>query len=379
MKTDILYREKSGNAFDALRVIAALAVLYSHSFVLYGMAEPVPVAGQALGSLAVALFFSISGYLICQSWQRDPHLGRYAARRALHILPGLWVVVLLTALVVGALYTTVSLAAYFGSASPWRYIASGGLALGSPKLLGVFESNPFPLATNGSLWTLKYEIMMYALLALLGRYLPGATFRAKCSFAFVFCAVLWLFFASHGYKKVALPFMWHLGVEIYLDRLAYLGAFFFAGACAHLYYDRIRLSRALALGLAALLPLIDHAILAMAVSWFVVPYVVLVFAFKAPALFRKMNGYDYSYGIYIYAFPVQQIVSRVGQMHGWSWAIVLVVSTLATVILAALSWKYVEERALRLKHLIAAIGARRPVPPPQDSVILEEELESVST
>ena len=358
MKTDILSSEKSGNAFDALRVAAALAVLYSHSFILYGLPEPVPMAGQALGSLAVALFFAVSGFLICQSWERDPHLGRYAARRALRILPGLWVVVLLTALVVGALYTTASLSGYFGSFSPWRYIATGGLAMGSPKLLGVFESNPLPSATNGSLWTLKYEIIMYLLLGILGRYLPGATLKAKCSVAFLVCAGLWLFFATKGYQKVALPFAWRLGTEIYLDRMAYLGAFFFAGACSHLYFERIRLSRALALILIAPLPFIDHPVLVMALLWFVVPYGVLVFAFKAPAICRKMNGFDYSYGIYIYAFPIQQIVSLLGRAHQWSWGIVLVVSALATVLLAALSWNYVERPALRLKRFIAALGTR---------------------
>lgn len=358
MKTDILSSEKSGNAFDALRVAAALAVLYSHSFILYGLPEPVPMAGQALGSLAVALFFAVSGFLICQSWERDPHLGRYAARRALRILPGLWVVVLLTALVVGALYTTASLSGYFGSFSPWRYIATGGLAMGSPKLLGVFESNPFAFATNGSLWTLKYEIIMYVLLGILGRYLPRATLKAKCTLAFVFCALLWLFFAMHGYQKVALPFVWRLGVEVYFDRMAYLGAFFFGGACAHLYFKRIYLSRALALILVVPLPFIDNAVLMMVMLWFVVPYVMLVAAFKAPAVCRKMNGFDYSYGIYIYAFPVQQIVSQMGVERQWSWGTVLVVSTLATILLAALSWNYVEKPALRLKRFISSIGGR---------------------
>jgi len=353
-----LYNEKAGNAFDALRVMAALAVLYSHSYALYGLPEPTPIAGQSFGSLAVALFFSVSGFLICQSWERDPQWGRYAARRALRILPGLWVVVLLIALVVGAACTTASLSSYFGSSSPWRYIANAGMALGSPTLLGVFENNPFPAATNGSLWTLKYEILMYVLLGLLGRCFGGVGLKAKYSAAFVVCAAVWLFFALNGYTKVAVPFVWRLGTELYVDRMAYLGVFFFGGACAHLYFNRIVLIRWLALALLIPLFLIDNAVLAMAMLWFVVPYAMLTFAFKAPALFRKLNGFDYSYGIYIYAFPIQQIVSRAGGERQWSWEMVLLVSTVVTVSAAALSWNFVEKPALRLKRFISSIGTR---------------------
>lgn len=355
VKTDFPAPKKPGNAFDALRVISALTVLYSHSFALYGLPEPEPVAGQLLGRLAVTLFFSISGYLICQSWERDPQLGRYAARRALRILPALWVVVILTALVIGALCTTASLSDYFGSVSPWRYMAVGMTAMGSPPLLGVFEQNPFPGSVNGSLWTLKYEIIMYLILGLLGRFAPGSL-KAKCSVAFVFFAAAWLLICALGYQKVAVPYLWHLSIELYPYRIAYLGAFFFAGACAHLYFHRIRLSWAAALVMAVALPFIQSEMLAMVMLWIAVPYIALVFALKAPPVFQKINGFDYSYGIYIYAFPIQQIVSHIGQQHHWSWGTVLVISLLCTIVAAALSWHYIEKPALRMKGAIAAIG-----------------------
>lgn len=361
MKTDLLEPKKSGNAFDALRVISALAVLYSHSFALYGLPEPQPVAGQLLGRLAVTLFFSISGYLICQSWERDPHLGRYAARRALRILPALWVVVILTALVIGALCTTAALSDYFGSSSPWRYMAVGVTAMGSPPLLGVFEQNPFPGSVNGSLWTLKYEIIMYLVLGLLGRFAPGSL-RAKCSVAFVFFAASWLLICALGYQKAGVPFLWRFYIELYPYRIAYLGAFFFAGACAHLYFHRIHLSWAVALIMAAVLPFIKSEMLTMVMLWVAVPYIALVFALKAPPIFQKVNGFDYSYGIYVYAFPIQQIVSQMGQQHQWSWGTVLVLSLLSTTVAAALSWHYVEKPALRMKGAISAIG--RTITPP---------------
>lgn len=110
------------NAFDFLRIFAASAVLYSHSYALYGLPEPYPLPGQTYGSLAVALFFSISGFLVCQSWMNDPSFSRFFIRRALRIFPGLLVVVILTALVIGPLFTTLTLQEYFASGTAWNYI-----------------------------------------------------------------------------------------------------------------------------------------------------------------------------------------------------------------------------------------------------------------
>ena len=108
----------SGNAFDFIRVVAALAVLYSHSFPLFGLPEP-SHAGQTLGSLAVAIFFAVSGFLVCQSWLRDPDVYRFTLRRALRIMPGLIVAVAFTAFVAGALDTRLPLSEYFTARGTW--------------------------------------------------------------------------------------------------------------------------------------------------------------------------------------------------------------------------------------------------------------------
>jgi len=149
------------NAFDFLRVAAALAVLLSHSFPIVGLQEPTPVAGLTMGKLAVAVFFAISGYLVCQSWQTDPHVGRFAARRALRIFPGLLVMLLLTVLVLGPALTEVRLSEYFGAGATRKSLLYGALGLGSFPLPGLFEHNPMPGGVNGSLWTIKYELLMY--------------------------------------------------------------------------------------------------------------------------------------------------------------------------------------------------------------------------
>ena len=104
------------NNFDFVRVAAALAVVASHQFALTGHAEPVLFGLHSLGGMGVLVFFSVSGFLVAQSWDADPHVGRFAARRLLRIWPAFALVILLAALVWGPLMS--ALPARWGSRSP---------------------------------------------------------------------------------------------------------------------------------------------------------------------------------------------------------------------------------------------------------------------
>lgn len=101
------------NNLDAVRMGAAMLVLVGHSYALNGLREHVFLSWLPLGPLGVYIFFTISGYLVIESWRRDPHLGRFLVRRALRILPGLMVCVLLSVLVLGPSLTSLPLGAYF--------------------------------------------------------------------------------------------------------------------------------------------------------------------------------------------------------------------------------------------------------------------------
>lgn len=340
------------NAFDFLRIFAASAVLYSHSYALFGLPEPFPVSGQTYGSLAVALFFAISGFLVCQSWMRDPSYSRFFIRRGLRIFPGLLVVVLLTALVIGPLFTTLTLTEYFASGTAWNYIWQATLTLGSPALQGVFENNPYPGGPNGSLWTLRYELLMYAILAALGMLIPKSKLKYVCPLAVIAFGSVWLVVTIGRLTPIQMPFVWRLHTEFYGERIAYLGAFFFAGATMYLYLQRIRLSAWIAVSMGLAMLAVPENTVAMLLLWVVLPYMAIVFAFKAPLLFRKTNGMDYSYGIYIYAFPVQQSVSQIGSQYGWTWFSVLFVAAGITLCLASASWHFIEKPALSLKGLL---------------------------
>jgi peptidoglycan/LPS O-acetylase OafA/YrhL len=88
--------------FDVLRLAAAFMVLASHAFPLSGHREPgVLETTDTVGFVGVLVFFSISGFLVTQSWLSDPHLGRYAIKRLLRIIPGLLVSLILTAYALG--------------------------------------------------------------------------------------------------------------------------------------------------------------------------------------------------------------------------------------------------------------------------------------
>jgi peptidoglycan/LPS O-acetylase OafA/YrhL len=110
------------NNLTALRWLAALMVLYGHAFVFLGQHEPLFLGMMPLGPLGVWIFFSISGYLIMQSWTHDPHLLRFLAKRALRIFPALIVCILLSILLLGPGLTTLDLGAYFKSPITWSYL-----------------------------------------------------------------------------------------------------------------------------------------------------------------------------------------------------------------------------------------------------------------
>lgn len=354
-----------GNAFDFIRVSAALAVLFSHSRGLFGLPQPM-MYGDTLGRFAVAIFFCISGYLISQSWDRDPNLFRFAARRGLRILPGLLVAVAFTAFIAGAIDTRLPLGTYLGSRETWAYVASNAtLIVGIATLPGAFEGLPHPGPANGSLWTLTYEVLMYGVLALLGL---SRRLKTLCVVVFATCMAFWVFAQRQGVGdyQLPLPLVWKVGLAIDGVRIVSLGAYFFGGSLLYLFAHKVPLSpflAALCLLVAALAPP-GGAAFAMAIG---VPYAAIVLARRLPRRTTNLRGWDLSYGIYIYAYPIQQLVTRFCLAHGLGWPSALAIETVLVVAMATLSWIVIEKPALSLKNglrsrdrAIVAVAHRAP-------------------
>ena len=152
-------RRIAPNNFDALRLLAALMVILGHGQDMKGFI-PTILWNFPISRIGLDIFFSISGYLVCDSWLRTPRLGVFLAKRALRIFPALIVCVALTALVLGPMTTVLPLWKYFGHHQMWSYFLNDFLYL-KLNLPGVFTQRRLGSAVNGSLWSLAPEVLCY--------------------------------------------------------------------------------------------------------------------------------------------------------------------------------------------------------------------------
>ena len=224
------------------------------------------------------------------------------------------------------------------------------------RLPGVFEGNIYPNAVNGSLWTLRYEVSMYVMLAVLG-LLCGfcnspKTIRYVCLLAFLsFLSLSTLYFLEKRVESgFTVPFLWRIGLN---GGVSQFGVNFFAGCCLWLFRERLRLSSILSILVLIVAAVLPYTLLQCFLVWLFLPYASIVFAFKAPRLLKRFKNLDYSYGIYIYAFPLQQFISLHAQENGWGFIFTLVLSLVATVTMASFSWHLIEKPSLRFKAVVA--------------------------
>lgn len=328
------------NSLDLVRIFAALCVLYSHQHVLLGYQEPSFFGWQTFGGAGVSIFFFLSGALVSESWIRDPNLARFFARRALRIFPALIGVVFLLAFVVGPVMTTQTPTSYFSNSETWQYLATAILWI-HHHLPGVFVDHPFSDSVNGSLWSLPLEFLCYVALASVGFlvFARGANWEIVATVG-VLCLVITVM------NLVPSRFQIHLEMV----------ATFWFGV---LFY-RIKRMRERHRSLDAVL------IVLMLLSLFLYVFTgprgierTMMLVFSGGVVFLGMilaSGAslterlgDISYGLYIYAFPVQQLVVAGGKGHDWPFAVHLALSLVLTTFLAWLSWHFLEKRALRFK------------------------------
>jgi peptidoglycan/LPS O-acetylase OafA/YrhL len=306
--------------FDYLRLIAAILVIAHHARVLNG-APPIMIGTSLdLGALGVGIFFVISGYLVSGSLDRTPSVSSFIAKRALRIFPGLLAALLVTAFVIGPASTALARSDYLASPEVYGYVLKNlTLYAVTYDLPGVFMSVPVAGVVNGSLWTLRLEFTAYLALGAL-----GAARQAKPRVL----TVLALAAAASAITIHALG----LDARGDLYRIAYLAAIngflFLSGAAL-----RTSAWRAPSwLAIAALIPLITPL-------WFLgLPLIAL----RLGALNAPRAPVDLSYGLYIYSFPLQQMLAERSQLS-------LATSLALTLPFALASWLLVEKPALRLK------------------------------
>lgn len=322
------------NNFDFLRFFAASQVILYHTFVLSGRySGPFWKAYDFLfkdSGLGVSIFFVISGFLIMKSRLENRSLPAFLRKRFLRIAPALAVAILFCVLFIGPLTTSLDLGDYFASLMSLK-----------PHLPRVLEKNHVPNMVNGSLWTLKVEAFAYVLVALVGflslRRL-GLALTASFISLFVFNFVM---LDSPGYFETK---VW----SIYLYLSVKCLIMFNAGVLFYLYREKITLNFYVFLFLVSVMFLTQRAEYFETSMYLTLPYAVLYFAYSKAPLQNWGRFGDFSYGLYIFAFPVQQALlyfwsERLGNLEFFLFAFSL------TLVLAVLSWRLIEKPALRLK------------------------------
>ena len=340
------YSSGRDNNFNLIRVIAATLVLYSHCFPLAlgeGSTDPLgALIGRSLGQIAVDIFFITSGFLVTQSLVHRPSIGSFMWARIIRIFPALIVAMLFCVFVVGLYFTTLPSSEYLAHQEVHTFLKKNLTLIWGDRyaLPGVFEQNIYPGAVNGSIWTLPWELKMYILLALV-----ALIFRGYKHWLIIAIALI----GTLGYLIDHLALFG--GLETNPSKPRFL-AFFFVGSLFYLYRNHIHLSHRLMAAISTVL--LFSVILQLNTLFFIaytltLAYVVLYLAYIPTGAIRKFNHLgDYSYGIYIYAFPVQQ--ASVALLPGIGIYEMLAIATPLTLLLAIISWHLIEKPALRLKN-----------------------------
>ena len=336
------------NNLNLIRMIAASSVLITHSFALVtgtGASEPLRQSlGLTMGTISVHVFFIISGLLVTASLVNKENLIDFFWARSLRIFPALFLMILFVVFFLGPFFTTIDFIDYMKSKETYIYIAKCSTLIFGVRdhLPGVFTDLPFKNSVNGSLWTMPYEVRMYLTLA--ATWLVLQSFNRK-----YFHAAIVLFALASG-GKIAFDHFSMTRPEKYIE----LFFMFFMGASFYTLRNHIRVHGAIFLALIALIAVnlkdAHNFYIVYVVS---IGYLVLYLSYIPFVFIRKYNRLgDYSYGVYIYAFPIQQ--SIIAMNPEISIADLIKYSLAMTLALSVISWHVLEKRFLGMKPFLVA-------------------------
>lgn len=338
--------------FDFLRLLAAWLVLFNHSYPLSGISGVDFLTRQirldTSGGLGVSIFFALSGYLVSLSVENSKGPLDFFRRRIFRIYPALILLCLVSILIVGPLFSELSLSDYFSHPETLRYAITASALNISYTLPGVFDKNPFKGVINGSLWSLAYEVKCYLVLGALF-WIPVLKFRSRLLISIAFLTAIYVIRPASVPLK---PFETFLGFDYYANRL---GLIFCVGAFLASLRSKIRPTLWHLLGTFSVIGLClawtRPTSLAAQLSYlYCFPVFILwlaQFAKLLPRISPRIG--DLSYGVYLYGFPAQQVLTHYGVQH-LGIAIYVVSSTIMTAVLAFLSWHCLEKHAISLKY-----------------------------
>jgi peptidoglycan/LPS O-acetylase OafA/YrhL len=339
---------KHTNNYDFIRLVAATLVIVGHAYAILALPGTPAFFRSSVSTYAVKVFFVLSGYLVVKSWVHDPHVWRFITKRALRIMPALFGVVFLSAVVMGPFITTLRLSEYFTHLHFWIYFSNLRFLI-AYSLPAVFTENIYPHAVNGSLWSLPAEVFMYFLVMLTGiiaTALSGRWFTA-----------LWvaLTVVALGLNTLAFGF----GSQIFTGKVVYgtsvfavveVSPYFMVGGCLYLLRDWVPQSALAAIALIAVGYYLSISAYPVELALiFITSYAVITLGNLSTPGFNQFGRYgDISYGVYLYGFPVAQLFSR-AYGHDLSVYSHIGLTIATTYVLAFGSWHLLEKRALTYK------------------------------
>lgn len=349
-----LVLQRQHNNLDLFRLLAAALVVFGHCYLFFpggGVAARWDVftltgyPGINCGAVAVKIFFFISGLTVTNSLLQKGRVPEFILARFFRIWPALAVVLVLTAFVVGPLFTDWGAGSYLTSPAPRAYVLDNLLLASNNELPGVFTGEAYVFhEVSITLWTLRYEVAAYAWLLVF--FSLGALRRPWV------CALLLIF----AYADPLLP---HPLLPTSLTgnpQITYLPSCFVLGACLACWKNRIVLRWEYAVAAALAWLFFRHSLFGTHLFLLAVLLAVLHVS-TLPVVLRLRPRADLSYGIYLWGFPVQQVI------HPWSASLGFGASfsatLLVTALLAWLSWHGVEKPLIALGRRLAAGGESR--------------------
>lgn len=342
-----------GPGFDFLRIALATAIVLNHSFLIVLGSYETPLNYKAFGVFEATqpMFFALSGFLISGSAQRL-RLKDFLLNRSIRIVPALAVDIFVSAMLLGPILTTASLQDYFGEPQFSHYFLNI-IGFIHYELPGVFDSNPFPHQVNGSLWTVPYEIGCYALMS--GLILFGCVKSARLiSGTFVGFTLLYYglrYWFSFHVSPLASGTPIHSYLNNFLsDRGNFLYFHFLAGSLVYVLRERIPYSKVLLTASIAIIATSTFGVFGAAtpvVLSIPIAYVTVFIGLQRVPRVPLYSRGDYSYGVYLYAYPLQQMLIK--KLPGLSIPIHFVLSMVLVTGVAMISWHFVEKPILKVR------------------------------
>lgn len=346
------FLEHDNNNLTLIRVLLSSMVIYYHAYALTGD-DPKQDAIRSLvgfvssGGLSVAMFFFVSGMLVCNSFMKNHNFIAYISSRFFRIFPALLVMIFLTVCLMGPLVTSLTVFDYFSNPKVYDYFLNNMLLDTRYELPGVFENNQYPNAVNGSLWTLRWEVICYMFLFFAGM---GGFLRNRVLATLTCVAVI---------LSVVTRQPWLTNTLGLNPAMLYLPMYFSVGCLFAIWKDVFIINvKVMFVFIFASVLLKDSA--TFEYLFYLTVAISLITIASLKFVLRLRMKYDISYGIYIYGFVIQQVVALYLPYADHNVNALLSLSI--CLILGFISYKYVELPAINFgKKIVENLSSKRRV------------------